>query len=518
MAENLDRIMGTIDAVMSSFTLEPPDLSAASREDVLTLWGGDIETLDPALYTGSPAGIPGAIFSGLVSLDENMSVVPDIARTWSRSKDGTVYTFILQPDVVFHDGRRVTARDFKYAWERAADPATGSPTARTYLGDIVGVKEKLNGEATEVAGIRVRSELVLQVTIDAPKHHFLYKLAYPTAYVVDWANVKSGAEVWTDRPNGTGAFRLAEWRKGELMLLERNDHYHHEPATLSQVVFRLSGGPQVAMYERDEIDIARVTAADIDRMLDQAAQLNKHVLSGRRSCTHYLGFNVTIPPFDDPSVRQAFALALDVDKKLSLGLGVTARRASGVLPPGIPGHVDLVEPVPFDPARARALVAESRYGIAEGLPRIVSYAEDDALHWMWREHLGVEVEARSLPDRRDRRARLRAEGLPLWSGGWCADYPDAQNFLELLFGSDSDNNHFGYSNADVDERLARAAAEESPAARAATYREVERLVLDDWVAVPLWHSREYVLARPYIAGYGVTPIRVPFLHRIYFER
>ena len=87
------------------------------------------------------------IFSGLVRLDHELNIVPDIAESWEESPDGKTYTFHLRQGVKFHNGREVKAADFKYSWERACDPDTGSGTAATYLGDIVGAKDMLAGEA-----------------------------------------------------------------------------------------------------------------------------------------------------------------------------------------------------------------------------------------------------------------------------------------------------------------------------------------------------------------------------------
>jgi ABC-type oligopeptide transport system substrate-binding subunit len=474
-------------------------------------------TLDPALFRGSPAGIPGAIFSGLVTLDRGLEVLPDIAEDWDVTGDGTVYKFHLRPDVVFHDGRQVTAHDFKYSWERAADPATESPTARTYLGDIVGVKEKLDGEATEIAGLQVLDTLTLQVTIDSPKAYFIQKLVYPTAYVVDRNNVEAG-DNWTDQPNGTGPFKLKVWQKDDLLVLERNDRYYRGVPKLMHVVYRLFAGRPMVMYELGEIDLVPVFTSNIERAEDPGSPLSKDLQVRTQFCTSYLAFNVTIPPFDDPKVREAFALALDIDKVLAVTLKGMAERAGAILPPGMPGHNPSLMPVPFDPTRARALLDQSRYGGAENLPVIVSYTHDDAMHWMWEEYLGVEVEAISLPETQDFLDRLDAKELPLWTSGWCADYPDPQNFLEVLFHSDSDENHFGYAVPEVDALLDRAAVEADPETRMSMYQQIERRILDDWVAVPLWHSRAHVLVRPYVKGYELTPIGVPILQDVSIER
>ncbi|GAI18450.1 unnamed protein product, partial [marine sediment metagenome] len=173
-------------------------------EEVLNLYGIDPLTLDPAV-SGEMTSHEYImqLFGGLVRLDDNLEPAPDIAQSWQVSDDGKTYTFYLREDVRFHDGRGVKAEDFKYSWERACDPETGSYTAATYLGDIVGVREVLAGESKEISGVRVIDDYTLQVTIDAPKSYFLSKLTYPTAFVVDRANADIGGEWWRT-PNGTG--------------------------------------------------------------------------------------------------------------------------------------------------------------------------------------------------------------------------------------------------------------------------------------------------------------------------
>ena len=123
-----------------------------------------------------------------------------------------------------------------------------------------------------------------------------------------------------------------------------------------------------------------------------------------------------------------------------------------------------------------------------------------------------------MPEDQDFFDRLDAKELPLWASGWCADYPDPQNFLEVLFHSDSDQNRFGYAVPEVDALLDRAAVEGNPETRMSMYQEIERRILADWVAVPLWHSRAYVLVRPYVKGYELTAIGIPILQDVSIER
>jgi len=164
-------------------------------ESVLRLWDIGPITLDPAISADmSSHTYVMHIFSGLVRLDHELNIVPDIAESWEKSPDGKIYTFYLRQGVKFHNGGEVEAADFKYSWERACDPNTGSGTAATYLGDIVGAKDMLAGKAEEISGIKVIGDYTLQVTINAPKAYLLSKLAYPTAFVVDRTNVESGVK------------------------------------------------------------------------------------------------------------------------------------------------------------------------------------------------------------------------------------------------------------------------------------------------------------------------------------
>ncbi|GAI11041.1 unnamed protein product, partial [marine sediment metagenome] len=241
-----------------------------SEEQVLNLYGIDPLTLDPAV-SGEMTSHEYImqLFGGLVRLDDSLEPAPDIAQSWQVSQDGRTYTFYLRQDVRFHDGREVKAGDFKYSWERACDPETWSLTAATYLGDIVGVREVLSGEREDIGGVRVIDDYTLEVTIDAPKSYFLSKLTYPTAFVVDRADVESGGE-WWHNPNGTGPFKLKQWDENQLLVLERNELYYGESAKVNLVVFQLWGGVPMNMYETGRIDVTSIGISYIEKVTDEA--------------------------------------------------------------------------------------------------------------------------------------------------------------------------------------------------------------------------------------------------------
>jgi oligopeptide transport system substrate-binding protein len=242
----------------------------STAEEVLNLYGIDPLTLDPAL-SGEMTSHQYImqLFGGLVRLDDNLEPAPDIARSWQVSDDGRTYTFYLRDNVRFHNGREVKAGDFRYSWQRACAPETGSQTAATYLGDIIGVKEMLAGESEEISGVRVIDDYTLQVTVDAPKSYFLSKLTYPTAFVVDRDNVQSGDEWWHD-PNGTGPFKLRQWDKNSLFVLEKNELYYGRLAEVNFVAFHLWSGVPMNLYETGKIDVTSVYLDYIDKVTDRA--------------------------------------------------------------------------------------------------------------------------------------------------------------------------------------------------------------------------------------------------------
>lgn len=508
--------------VATVFLLVASSCSGLLSSDGLTIYGASPSTLDPArCMDATSAGFIVEIFSGLVTLDEDLNVVEDIAESYEISPDGRTYTFRLREGVTFHSGKEVKASDFKYSIERAADPQTRSQVAEAYLGDIVGFKEKLRGEADEVDGIRMVDEKTIEITIDAPKAYFLSKLTHPSAYVVDRENVESGGD-WWKHPNGTGPFKLGEWKQGQQIVLERNEHFYGAIARLDRVTFLLRGDPMM-MYENGDIEITQVGTANIERVLDPNNPLNSQLVTAPELSVSYIGFNTAIPPFDDEKVRQAFCHAVDKDKIINVLLKNTVSPASGILPPGMPGYDEKLEGLSYDVTRAQQLIAESSY--RDGLPPIVLSVQsfgahvsstDTAIAWMWQENLGVEVaiegvEWDTLLD------DLRAGELQVFEIGWVADYPDAENFLDLLFHSESGENHTTYSNPEVDELLEMARVEVDIDSRLALYQEIEQTIVTQAPWLPLWFGQNYYLVKPEVKGFIPSPMVIPMLKGVWID-
>ncbi len=514
---------------------QPPSSSGstAPADNVLRLpFGIDPPTLDPATTSDvTSAQYIVEIFSGLVALNQDLKIVPDLAESWDVSNDGKTYTFHIRQDAKFHDGRPVTAQDVKYSFERAADPKTRSTVSPLYLGDIVGFREKYTGQAKEISGVQVVDNYTLQIDITQPVTYFLSKLTHPTSYIVDKFNVESGEQPWYLHPNGTGPFKLADWQQGQQIILEKNpDYYGDIKPSLDRVEFT-AGGSAMTRYENGELDATPVSLSDIERVSDTSNPLNKELSVNPQLSTFYLVLNTRKPPFDDPKVRMAFAMAIDRTKISEIVYKNMVEPATGILPEAFPGFNASLEAIPYDPEGAKKLLAESKY--ASGLPDIVwntvggggaAGSDVQAIAEMLKENLGANISI----EQTDWATYLsQINGIDtdfqMFDIGWSADYVDPQNFLEVLFSSEinglpNPQNWSGYSNPEVDKLNQQAGLEPDLEKRIQLYQQAEEMILKDVPVVPLSYNREYWLTKPYVKGNFYPPLVIERLKYISLDR
>jgi oligopeptide transport system substrate-binding protein len=455
------------------------------------------------------------IFGGLVTLDRDLAVVGDLAQDWTISPDGLTYTFRLRDNILFHNSKRVTARDFKYSIERAADPRNASPTVKAYLGDIVGVVDKFEGRANEVSGVRVIDDRTVEIRLIAPADFFLAELTYPVAFVVDQEQIERDPRNWTRRPNGTGPFRLVEFSPAERIRLVANERYHLGAPKLEEVVFELGGGSISTRYENNEIHIGGVPAIELDAVKAGNSPVARDYRPVPQMAVFYITLNTKKAPFDDPKVRQAFAMSVDRETINEVLLYGAYRVADGFTPPEMPGYQESVRAYPYDPERAKQLLAESRY--ANNMPRIVlSYggaggSSPDILVAMqqgWERTLGVTVELQAVDFAAFLR-EMRRGTFQMQSDGWSADYPDLEDFTGKLFRSDSQLNHTQYSNPEADVLLQQARSETNTQRRHQLYAQAEQIILDDAPIIPLFWPVSHTLVKPCVVDYPDAPMVIP---------
>lgn len=475
------------------------------------------ESTNPRAYdpATTPSGSGKMVFSGLVAFDPQMKLIPDLAESW-QTTDGMTYVFKLRRNARFHNGRPVIAQDFIYSWERAANPKTQSDTVLTYLGDIVGVKEMKEGKANYISGLRAIDDYTLEVKVDAPKPYFLLKLNYPTAFVVDRENVESGPE-WYRTPNGTGPYRLVRWDRLQQIIYERNDDYYLEPPAIRYIVQKLDLGIYLSAYTAGTIDLTGVSGANLDRVRDPNSPLHAELLSAVAPCTNYITLDVKQPPFDDPKVRQAFALAFDRQRYIDTLLAGNGVVAKGLFPPNLPGYNSALKGQTFDPARAKQLLAESKYGGVSGLPKIVYTASGTGSTvssavasriQIWQQNLGVSITVENIEPSTYLDEIKAGHHAQITTGGWCADYLDPENFADALFHTGVAENVGHYSNPQVDALLEQARVEQDGAKRIKLYQQAEEMIVNDVPAIFTLHDVSNVLVKPNIQGYVLTPVGI----------
>ena len=400
--------------------------------------------------------------------------------------------------------------------ERAGEPELHSDTVPLYLGDIVGMREKLSGDATEVSGVEVVDERTVRITIDSPKDYFLAKLTYPSSAVVDRGAVEAaGPEWWMgEEINGSGPYKLMRWDPDEVIILQRFDDYH-TPASLEHVIspiVALPGASALGMYQSYAWDGLFIGPRSLGIVRDDP-ELSEQLREYDKLTSFFVAMDGARPPFDDPKVRRAFAMGLDRERFAQEIYSGNVRVANGLLPPGIPGYTESLRGIPFDPEAARQLLAESKY--ADGLPEIIFSTVDvngeapqtvQFLLDAWEAELGVKVEADLLePEVYYYQLEDVAQHILLY--GWVADYPDPENFLDLLLHSESHNSR--YVNPRFDDLVERARVEQDRETRLGLYREAEQLLMDDAGIIPLFHFQDHVILHPYVQGLGITPVGHP---------
>jgi oligopeptide transport system substrate-binding protein len=520
-----DYYANDVAALLDGMVFEAPVVNGVNRSQALFLSGGESTNphdYDPATLHSSGDKL---VFSGLVSFDTSLNLVPELAESWDISVDGMVYTFHLRTNARFHDGRAVVAQDVIYSWERAANPATQSDTVLTYLGDIAGAVEMHGGTADHISGLKALDDHTLQVTIDAAKPYFLFKLTMPVAFVLDQKNVESGSE-WYRTPNGTGPYKLTRWDSFQLMVYDANQDFYRGAPSIPQIVVELYSGIGIRLYESGEIDMTGVYSSDVARVLDPADPLHADLYSGVSLCTDYVVFDVTQPPFEDVKVRQAFTMALDRQKYIDVvnnGVGILAK---GPYPPALPGYNLDLQGLPYDPEQARQLLAKSKYGGPQGLPPIVftdagignsAGASVAAMAQMWQQNLGVTITIENLEPDKYYDLLLAGHHGQLFTGGWCADYPDPENFADVLFHTGAQQNTGNYSNPVLDAVLDQARVEQDVTKRIQLYQQAEQMIVQDAPALFIMHGVSYELVRPNVKGFVLTPISIPLERYLWLQ-
>jgi ABC-type transport system substrate-binding protein len=504
------RHLGAVGAFLTVLTLVGLALAravspahAAGRSDV-RIFISPPTTLDPAAQGDiESAAVAAQIFETLTTFDANLVLRPALAAAWNVSGDGREVTFHLRAGVMFSDGRPIGAPDVVRSWLRIIDPAAPSPLSALIL-DVHGARDHLSGAATDPAqvGIRASGSDVI-VDLDRPGADFPSIVASPTFAVLPPQDCAATGRTLAVCDVASGAYRVTATSKTEITLTA-NDHYWAGKATLATVhlLTDIGGRSPVAAFEAGDIDYTPIAANDAS-WIAYDRTLGPQLRTVPSLALTYLGFDTRRTPFDNVLVRRAIGAAVDWTGIVALGASGTEVPARSMVPPGVPGGDDRSWLPAHDPALARSLLAQAGYPGGAGFPDVAfgagggPYAEGIAADL--KRELGITIR---IEEYGDYFKRLSQDPPAMWTLGWIADYPGANDFLGVLLGSDSADDYGGWSSRPFDQAVTEALAATDPAVAQAAFERALAVVQSDVPAVPLAYGDGWALSRAGLLGAG----------------
>lgn len=310
---------------------------------------------------------------------------------------------------------------------------------------------------------------------------------------------------------GTGPFKVADLKPQTLIVLAANDAYHGGRPKVDKIErpVILDAVTRLNKYKAGEVDLVQLERQDI-KSVQEDPKLSKEIQFFQRPAIWYVGLNqLQYPPFRDRRVRQAFAMAIDKRRIVDELLGGVNIVAEGIVPPGVPGgdRKD-AKSLPFDPAKARALLAQAGYPGGKGLPPLSIFHREErpdikivaeAVVSELKQNLGVECKQQA----REWGAYLNefnAKRLPFYHMRWAADYLDPQNFLSHMLATWGPENKLGYNNPAFDALCKQADTLLDMDKRLPLYAQAEDIVLQDAVWIPIYFQRDAELISPKVTG------------------
>ena len=483
-------------------------------------WLGPSE-LDPTMVTGTfSSAVCNSLFSGLTEANPEMAIIPDIAQHWVIREGGRKFTFRLRRDVLWSDGRPVTAADFEYACQRILNPTGGSQLANQ-LYAIKGARAYHQGHSSDPDTIAARAvdEFTLEMEMENPTSTF------PRLQPVPRHVVQKHGEAWTKAEYyvSSGPFLLDERRPGELLGLVRNPDYHGRiQGNLDrvQLTWIKDPGALVSMYQADELDVLQLDRLNTEQRSRAIRESSEDFISAPWARTTYILFNARHSPFDDRRVRQAFALATDKQSLAGIILGGYQSAATGgLVPHGVPGHSAGIG-LPYDPEQAKRLLAEAGFPGGRGFPAVISLAPGSffttANEWLqeqWQAILGIEIRCETVSQTHWlERMQLDPPDLSLY--GWVAEHqPDPGQFLQSgpvqVLGT--------WSNKNYDAILEKAWQATNQRERLKLFQAADRLLVGEAGLLPLLYGRLNLLVKPWVTRLPLSPSNYWFWKDVVIE-
>lgn len=490
-------------------------VSEGIREQVLHL-GNGVEPLDldPHITTGVPeSNLHFAFFEGLVSPDpRTLDPIEGVAERWDISEDGLTYTFHLRQDARWSNGDPLKSQDFIYSWRRILNPALAAPNA-FLLEPVYNARAYNQGEITdfEQVGFEAPDDYTIIIRLAFPTPYFLSMLLHPAWYPVHGPTIeafdgfdKRSAD-WTRAGNhvGNGPFRLAEWKTNQVIIAEKNPHYWDADTV------RLNA---IHFYPID--DLHAEERAFLSQQLHITESLPTIKVDSYRDSpylridpylgTYYYTYNLRRPPLDNLQTRQALSAAIDRESIVQL-LNSGQQVATRLIPPSL--QRGLLETLPAAVDEDRAF--EQPVNPSLNQMYILYNTSDDhrlvaeAVQQMWREAQGVTIQLQNQEWKALLDTRKRYE-FDILRGGWIADYPAPDSFLEI-WKSDAENNFSGWGNATFDALMDFRVDYQGLSREERLFR-AETILLEEAPLIPIYFYVSRYLIHPAVRNWFPTAL------------
>lgn len=465
--------------------------------------------LDPAFiadfYEG---GVSGMLFDGLVNFGYGTDINPALAEKWDISPDGKTYTFHLR-DAQFSDGTTVTAEDVRYSFTRLLLPETNSDR-KWILDKVVGKEAVTSGTTKELAGLKTPDSKTVVLELTQPYPALLTKLAMPNAVIIP--NGAAGKDkpdkAFDTKPIGSGPWVLAKWSHDQRMEFHRNERFWGQKPKIDVFMYYIQANEPVAQqqFEQGNFDQNTIMFTIYPQWIADPAK-KARMIPLQELNIYYVAFMNSKPSLSDKRVRQALSYGINADAMFTDIQRGRGERAHGPVPPGIEGYRKDIAPRPYDPEKAKKLLAEA--GVKD-LTLEMWVRSSDALSLEMGqavksdlEKIGVKVNL-SNRDWPSIRQAIYDGTIDMYFNSWWMDYPDMENVLEPCFDSHNiprQGNGAHYSNPEYDKLIADAKNEGDPKARIAKFQKAEDMIIEDSPWVPMYHRKSFYVVQPWVIGF-----------------
>jgi oligopeptide transport system substrate-binding protein len=488
------------------------------------------------------------IYEGLTALNSKLETVAGAAESWEYNADATQLTFTLRKNLKYSDGTLLNAKRFEYSILRNIDPATAGEYAgitddikgayewrsvdvaavsaddQAKLKEAVGVKA-LDSKGNACTDYEQKDCTTLQVTLAKPAPYFHTVMSLWVTYPAKEELITEGGETWWNDATyhiGNGPMILSELDPSNRGYFTPNPYYWRGIAKVNlEFKYIVDTAVSFEAYKNGEFDIVPLGAEDLATVRADAT-LNAEAMIYPGSCTYNLNFHRGKPPFDDPAVREAFQYSFDRAGWVTDVLKDLGAPTQTWIPKGFPGYDATEDRYAYDPAKTVELLNAAGYTIEGGklmkagapIELVLTFSDtprnrtrNEWIAGKWKTDLGLEVGLNPVEATTYTAISKDVETAPqFFIMGWCADYPDPQNWLSVYWMSTTSfASRIAYTNPELDAKMQEADVTLDAEKRMALYAEAQKMLVGSNPGIFIWNNVNSYLVKPNVKGITSTP-------------